>query len=175
MPATKECSPVKSAQDLDNLMRYSITLFEQNKKPKAQTTNNGDISNRVMEVVAAMQPTNVSAAAPNYGPAPNPSYLMPYECYGIIGAYLDKRIEAMHDFTDRVPGKHLHTFPSSGNEGLFGFTYLGDVRAWRRDDLIGTKFAKEVDVHESIHTPDEYETRRITEWMMSEERPKYIK
>ena len=90
-------------------------------------------------------------------------------------SYINKRQEAIHDFTDRGPGKHLNTFPSSGNEGLYGFTYLGDVRAWRRDDLIGTKFAKMVDVHESIHTPNEYETRILTSWMMSKERPKYVK
>ena len=86
-----------------------------------------------------------------------------------IGAYLNNRQEALHDFTDRVPGKHLNTFPSSGNAGLFGFTYLGDVRVWRGDDLSGD-FAKMVDVHECIHTPDEYETRILTSWIMSKEK-----
>ena len=74
-----------------------------------------------------------------------------------------------------MPGKHLHTFPSSGNQGLFGFTYLGDVHVWRRDDLIGSEFAKMVDVHESIHTPDEYETRILTGWIMSRAKNKYIR
>ena len=98
---------------------------------------------------------------PNYGP--------------LLASYLERRQEAMHDFTDRVPGKHMNTFPSAGNAGLYGFPYIGDQRVWKRDDLIGSEFAKMVDVHESIHTPDEYETRRITEWMMEKENSKYIK
>ena len=96
--------------------------------------------------------------------------------YGpILASYQERRNQTLHDFTDRVPGKHMNTFPSAGNAGLYGFTYLGDQRIWRRDDLIGSEFAKMVDVHESIHTPDEYETRRITEWMMEKEKPGYIK
>lgn len=92
----------------------------------------------------------------------------------VIGAYRDRRIESMHDFTDRVPGKNLETFPVSGNEGLYGYTFLGDIRAWRRDDLSGN-FAKMVDIHESIHTPDEYETRILTDWIMTKQISKYIK
>jgi len=30
-----------------------------------------------------------------------------------------------------------------------------------------------VDLHESIHTPDEYETRVITEWMLSDDDTSY--
>ena len=176
MPATKECSPAKSAQDLANIIKYSIPLW-QAQKPDSQNRNKTDISDKVNTNIAAL-PSNTLPNPSNYGPL-TPYGLVPYTVsdysYGITGTYLDRRIEAMHDFTDRVPGKHLHTFPSSGNEGLFGFTYLGDVHAWRRDDLIGTEFAKMVDVHESIHTPDEYETRRITEWMMEKEKSKYIK
>jgi len=92
----------------------------------------------------------------------------------VIGAYRDRRIESMHDFTDRVPGKNLETFPVSGNEGLYGYTFLGDIKAWRRDDLSGN-FAKMVDIHESIHTPDEYETRILTDWIMTKQISKYIK
>ena len=90
------------------------------------------------------------------------------------GTYLNRRQEALHDFSDRVPGKSLETFPVSGNEGLYGFTYLGDIKVWRRDDLSG-KFAKMVDIHESIHTPDEYETRILTDWIMTKQTVKYIK
>jgi len=79
--------------------------------------------------------------------------------------YLERRQQELGDFSGRVPGKHLNTFPSSGNDDLFGFTYLGDNRAWRRDDLSG-EFAHEVDIHECIHTPDEYETRVLTSWIM---------
>ncbi len=88
--------------------------------------------------------------------------------------YLNKRLEALHDFTDRVPGKHMNTLPINLMGGILGFTYLGDNSITRRDDLTGS-LAKMVDIHESIHTPNEYETRVLTTWIMSKERPKYIK
>ena len=56
--------------------------------------------------------------------------------------------------------------------GILGFTYLGENFMARRDDLVGD-MAKMVDVHEAIHTPDEYETRVLTSWMLSREKMKY--
>ncbi len=91
-----------------------------------------------------------------------------------ISAYLDRRIEALQDFTDRVPGKHLDSKPKSVMGGILGFTYEGDNRATRRDDLTGS-IAEMVDIHECIHTPNEYETRLLTAWIMAKEIPKYIK
>jgi len=44
----------------------------------------------------------------------------------------------------------------------------------RRADLTG-QTARMVDIHESIHTPDEYETRVLTSWIMEKVRGKYIK
>ncbi|MBD3164295.1 hypothetical protein GF323_03780 [Candidatus Woesearchaeota archaeon] len=44
---------------------------------------------------------------------------------------------------------------------------------WRAAvDLFGDT-ALMVDVHEAIHTPNEYETRVLTDWMLKRERPKY--
>ena len=37
------------------------------------------------------------------------------------------------------------------------------------------KTARMVDIHESIHTSDEYETRVLTSWIMEKGRGKYIK
>ena len=37
-----------------------------------------------------------------------------------------------------------------------------------RDDLYGPEL-HEVELHEAIHTPDEYETRVITKWMLDGE------
>ena len=91
-----------------------------------------------------------------------------------IGTYLNKRQEALQDFTDRVPGKHMHILPESLMGGVLGFTYLGENFMARRADLAG-EIAKMVDIHESIHTPNEYETRILTSWIMSKEMPKYIK
>ena len=53
--------------------------------------------------------------------------------------------------------------------GILGYTYLGESFMARRDDLTGST-ARMVDIHESIHTPDEYETRILTDWIM--EKPK---
>ena len=158
-----------------NMLKYSVhRIIKKEKKQEQERQKDIDIKRKRDEEeketknVAIPQPNqNIfyqSAAqnqSPNYGP--------------VFTSYLERRQEAMHDFTDRVPGKHMNTFPSAGNAGLYGFTYLGDVKVWRRDDLIGGEFAKMVDVHESIHTPDEYETRRLTEWMMEKENSKYIK
>ena len=91
-----------------------------------------------------------------------------------IGAYLNKRQQAMHDFSDRVPGKFVNVFPESIMGGVLGFTYLGENFMGLRADLTGS-LKKMVDIHESIHTPDEYETRILTDWIMMKQRPKYIK
>jgi len=91
-----------------------------------------------------------------------------------IRAYLDKREQALTDFSDRVPGKNVHIFSESQMPGVLGFTYLGDNYMALRADLTGD-LKKMVDIHESIHTPDEYETRVLTDWIMSKEKMKYVK
>lgn len=165
-----------SIEDVMNMLKYSAHRFvKQNKKEWKKEPQNSEIKRKNSEE---------EERNPEFNPIPQPSQHIIYQNtsenqgtnYGpSFASYMERRNQAMHDFTDRVPGKHMNTFPSSGNAGLYGFTYIGDQRVWRRDDLIGTEFAKMVDVHESIHTPDEYETRRITEWMMERERPRYTK
>ncbi len=88
--------------------------------------------------------------------------------------YMQKHIESKEDMTNRVPLKWLNIMPETMMGGVLGFTYLGENFMARRADLTG-KTARMVDIHESIHTPDEYETRCITQWIMSKERSKYIK
>lgn len=90
------------------------------------------------------------------------------------GTYLNRRQQALNDFSDRVPGKWVDVFPANMMGSVLGFTYLGQGYMALRDDLTG-KTKKMVDIHESIHTPDEYETRILTEWIMSRLRIKYIK
>ena len=90
------------------------------------------------------------------------------------GTYLNRRQQALTDFSDRVPGKHVSTFSRNEMPGVLGFTYLGQGRMALRDDLTG-KTKKMVDIHESIHAPDEYETRVLTDWIMSKPSNKYIK
>lgn len=94
------------------------------------------------------------------------SYSIPHE------VYKDTAHEEKFDFSGRVPGKNVAVLAKSMMPGVLGFTYLGDNFMALRDDLIGD-LKKMVDVHESIHTPDEYETRVLTEWIMARERPKY--
>ncbi len=83
--------------------------------------------------------------------------------------YAEQIISQKSDFSERVPFKVLHIRPKNMMGGILGYTFLGESYMALRDDLIGS-LKKEVDIHESIHTPDEYETRVLTWWMM--ERPK---
>ena len=57
--------------------------------------------------------------------------------------------------------------------GLLGYTILGWGYQVVRDDLVGAK-KEMVDLHEAIHTPDEYETRVITDWMLSTGNKSYM-
>lgn len=85
--------------------------------------------------------------------------------------YKDKIEEARQDFRLALD-KSLDIIPKSLMGGVLGFTYLGSGKIARRDDLFGD-MAMLVDVHESIHTPDEYETRVLTDWILKIEAPKY--
>ena len=91
-----------------------------------------------------------------------------------LKSYAKRHIESKQDTTNMVPLKWLNILPESVMGGVLGFTYLGENFMGRRADLTG-KTARMVDIHESIHTPNEYETRILTEWIMSKEKPKYIK
>ena len=88
--------------------------------------------------------------------------------------YLQKHIADKEDTTNRVPLKWLNILPENIMGGVLGFTYLGENFMGRRADLTG-KTARMVDIHESIHTPDEYETRVLTSWIMEKVRGKYLK
>ena len=87
-----------------------------------------------------------------------------------IEDYFEKRNEEIRDTANLVPFKKLivDKFP-----GLYGWTIL-------TDNVMGLdaglqkgdpEFKKMVYVHEAIHTPDEFETRMITDWIMSKEMP----
>jgi len=90
-----------------------------------------------------------------------------------IESYLEQLQEQKQDFT-KLADKSLHIFPESVMGGVLGFTYLGENFMGRRADLTG-KTAFMVDVHEAIHTPDEYETRCLTHWMLSRDKPTYMR
>lgn len=88
--------------------------------------------------------------------------------------YMRQHIGDKEDMTNRVPLKWLNILPETIMGGVLGFTYLGENFMGRRADLVG-KTARMVDIHESIHTPDEYETRVLTSWIMEKVRGKYVK
>ena len=91
-----------------------------------------------------------------------------------LKGYLQQHIQSKEDMSNRVPLKWLNILPETMMGGILGFTYLGENFMARRADLTG-KTARMVDIHESIHTPDEYETRVLTSWIMEKVRSKYVK
>lgn len=82
--------------------------------------------------------------------------------------YLERfRRQAREAFLMAIPLTGVKWFPRSGNEGLYGYTYRQSGKIAMREDLKGNLEEKaDTDIHESIHTSDEYETRRITEWIL---------
>ena len=94
--------------------------------------------------------------------------------YRSINNYLQQHMEDKQDTTKMVPLKFVNSFPISFMGGVLGFTYIGHHSMGKRDDLTGD-LSWEVDIHESIHTPDEYETKWVTLWMMEKPDLKYIK
>ena len=87
---------------------------------------------------------------------------------------MQQHINSKEDMTNRVPLKWLNILPESVMGGVLGFTYLGENFMGRRADLTGST-ARMDDIHESIHTSDEYETRVLTSWIMEKVRGKYVK
>jgi hypothetical protein len=94
--------------------------------------------------------------------------------YEQAGNYMAKHMMDKEDMSQRVPLKWLNVIPESMMGGILGFTYLGDHSMGRRADLTGG-MARMVDIHESIHTPDEYETRVLTDWILEKPMMKYKK
>lgn len=88
--------------------------------------------------------------------------------------YIQKHTEDKEDMANRVLLKFLNILPETIMGGVLGYTYLGENFMARRADLTG-KTARMVDIHESIHTPDEYETRLLTSWIMEKVKPRYFK
>ncbi|MEK6892315.1 MAG: hypothetical protein AABX25_03965 [Nanoarchaeota archaeon] len=91
-----------------------------------------------------------------------------------LSKYMKQHINSKEDMAERVPLKWVNILPESMMGSVLGFTYIGDPSMGRRADLTGHT-ARMVDIHESIHTPDEYETRVLTSWIMEKVRNKYIK
>jgi hypothetical protein len=80
--------------------------------------------------------------------------------------YLERREQALEDFTNLVPDKVADIRPLP--RGLYGFTYL-NTNYMAISSIISHEQQRETMVHEAIHTQDEYETRILTWWMMAKD------
>lgn len=104
--------------------------------------------------------------------AHKPSYLQPpykkinnFLDYASPFTYQERFEQERRDILKFIPTAVMNKFPVQGNEWLYGWTIRGTNQVNVRDDLYGLK-KLETDIHECTHTPDEYETRRRTEWKM---------
>lgn len=97
---------------------------------------------------------------------PHNAYRRPQE------SYLERRLIEISDFTHLIPLKRTEFLPHLFNRGVYGFTEPnGNYMAIDRDLMPEQK--QKTDVHESIHTSWEYETRVLTDWMLSRELGNY--
>lgn len=81
--------------------------------------------------------------------------------------YFEDLLRQRQDFTNNIPNKKLIIEPKSILGGILGWTILGWDVMGKRDDMAYSHMNKYVEVHEGIHTDDEYETRVISDWMLS--------
>lgn len=72
----------------------------------------------------------------------------------------------MTDFTNRIPDKRMQKVRLPPD--FYGYTFLDLDYMAINDNLLPEQNYK-TQVHEAIHTPNEYDTRRLTEWMLEEE------
>ena len=103
------------------------------------------------------------------------SYLSYYTGYRAAARdYAKEFAEHFSDFTHLIPNKRLEKKQPTHMDGAYGYTFAPSALDYMcLDDTLIGKFRKEVDVHESIHTPDEYETRVLSRWMVDEKDDKY--
>lgn len=87
--------------------------------------------------------------------------------------YEELRLEDILDVSRFFPVKNLiiEQMPSY----LLGYTAIGASNIFRNARLVpGEERTYEVDVHETIHTDDEFETRILTSWILDKEVNKYL-
>jgi hypothetical protein len=87
--------------------------------------------------------------------------------------YEEIMLKDILDMSRFFPTKHLHIEPMP--DYLLGYTAIGSQNIFRNARLIpGSERAYEVDVHETIHTNDEFETRVLTSWILDKDINKYM-
>lgn len=82
--------------------------------------------------------------------------------------YIVRNERMKQDHTNKVPHKVMEKEQLPW--GFYGYTYLGHNKMRLNTLLDQTpQLKREKDVHEAIHTPDEYETRVVSRDMVKEE------
>ncbi len=81
--------------------------------------------------------------------------------------YFEDLLKSRQDFTRNIPNKKLIVEPKSILGGVLGWTILGWDTMGKRSDMNYSHMNRYVEVHEGIHTDDEYETRVLSDWMLS--------
>lgn len=87
--------------------------------------------------------------------------------FSFVKDYFQDLLRSKQDFTNNIPNKKLIIEPKSILGGVLGWTILGWDTMGKRDDMNYSHMNRYVEVHEGIHTDDEYETRVISDWMLS--------
>ena len=191
-----EKTEIKKVASFDRLAgTYSINFFKEKilrtTEKLSITFNYEENNSEEMTSVSVKKGENEIYSAVQAIKKPNSDKVVPYsikivyendysmESLSIVysrqnKSYMQQHIEDKHDTTKFVPLKFVNILPETMMGGVLGFTYLGNHSMGRRADLTGS-MARMVDIHESIHTPDEYETRCLTQWIMSKEKSKYIR
>lgn len=100
-------------------------------------------------------------------------YVKTEEYSASLKDYQELRLEDILDVSRFFPVKNLviEQMPAY----LLGYTAIGASNIFRNAMLIsGSEKAYEVDVHETIHTDDEFETRILTSWILDKDVNKYL-
>ena len=137
-----------------------------------QTKDKDEIKESPLENTVNKETINTDGASElDYLKMISNNYEIPKSNYVEESEYHNRLDSSRNDFTGALD-KSLEILPKSLMGGVLGFTYLGSGKMTRRGDLFGD-MALMVDVHEAIHTPDEYETRVLTSWILEKEKRKY--
>ncbi|MBT4823659.1 hypothetical protein HN695_04675 [Candidatus Woesearchaeota archaeon] len=137
---------------------------------KNKKGNHEDVEAIITEEIVRKKVLEVNIYEKHYG---NDKYTKS-ETYSIpLEGYEELMLKDLLDMSRFFPAKHLHI--ESMPDYLLGYTAIGSPNIFRNSRLIpGSEKAYEVDVHETIHTNDEFETRVLTSWILDNDVNKYM-
>ena len=142
--------------------RYRVVA----EKKENNTKINKEVDNMLLN--------QISNATSQYLSAPPKTIKQKVSYKPIKADYNKQRTRQVNDTTRNIPVKQIAFWPKSWMGGILGLTVLGWDWVAIRDDQHDKEF-QYVDTHECIHTEDEYETRILTDWVLSKKRDNYIR